>query len=107
MIKHYTVALNSKTDQPLELYIDEFETPYIAQTKAYYKMESNIKLSSCTISQYMRSAIDRLAQEVSRNSRYCHPTSHARVCTEFYYWMMLFLCMTIRDLTSRLYSLSS
>ncbi|KAG0343849.1 hypothetical protein BG004_004956 [Podila humilis] len=76
------VALNSKTDQPLELYIEEFETPYIAQTKAYYKMESNIKLSSCTISQYMRSAIDRLSQEVSRNGRYCHPTSHARVIQE-------------------------
>ncbi|KAF9300995.1 Cullin-2 [Mortierella antarctica] len=76
------VALNSKTEQLLELYIDEFETPYIAQTKAYYKMESNIKLSSCTISQYMRSAIDRLAQEVSRNSRYCHPTSHARIIRE-------------------------
>ncbi|KAG0028351.1 hypothetical protein BGZ81_004802 [Podila clonocystis] len=76
------VALNSKTDQPLELYIDEFETPYIAQTKAYYKMESNIKLSSCTISLYMRSAIERLSQEVSRNSRYCHPTSHARVIQE-------------------------
>ncbi|KAF9333405.1 Cullin-2 [Podila minutissima] len=69
-------------EQLLELYIDEFETPYIAQTKAYYKMESNIKLSSCTISQYMRSAIDRLAQEVSRNSRYCHPTSHARIIRE-------------------------
>ncbi|KAF9427117.1 Cullin-2 [Podila epigama] len=69
-------------DQPLELYVDEFETPYIAQTKAYYKMESNIKMSSCNISQYMRSALERLSQEVSRNSRYCHPTSHARVIQE-------------------------
>ncbi|KAG0288182.1 Cullin-2, partial [Dissophora globulifera] len=64
------------------LYIEEFETPYIAQTKAYYKAESNIKLSSCTISQYMKSAIDRLAQEGARNSRYCHPTSHARIIQE-------------------------
>ncbi|KAG0368158.1 Cullin-2 [Gamsiella multidivaricata] len=76
------VSLNAKTDQPLELYIEEFETPYIAQTKAYYKAESNIKLSSCTISQYMRSAIDRLAQEGIRNTRYCHPTSHARIIQE-------------------------
>ncbi|KAF8933640.1 Cullin [Dissophora ornata] len=76
------VSLNSKMDQTLELYIEEFETPYIAQTKAYYKTESNIKLSNCTISQYMKSAIDRLAQEGIRNARYCHPTSHARVIKE-------------------------
>ncbi|KAF9175577.1 Cullin-2 [Mortierella sp. AD011] len=76
------VSLNSKTNHPLELYIDEFETPYISQTKAYYKAESCIKLSSCTISQYMHSAIDRLAQEGIRNSRYCHPTSHARIIQE-------------------------
>ncbi|KAF9116089.1 Cullin-2 [Mortierella sp. AM989] len=76
------VSLNSKTEHPLELYIEEFETPYIIQTKAYYKAESNIKLSSCDISQYMRSAMDRLAQEGVRNSRYCHPTSHARIIQE-------------------------
>ncbi|KAF9951080.1 Cullin-2 [Mortierella alpina] len=76
------VSLNSKTDQHLELYAEEFETPYIAQTKTYYKLESNIKMSSCSISQYMRSAIDRLAQEGTRNSRYCHPTSHARIIQE-------------------------
>ncbi|KAF9433534.1 Cullin-2 [Entomortierella beljakovae] len=76
------VALSSKTDHPLELYIDEFETPYIAQTKAYYRAESSIKLSSCTISQYMKSAIERLTQEGLRNTRYCHPTSHARIIQE-------------------------
>ncbi|KAF9918224.1 hypothetical protein FBU30_000313 [Linnemannia zychae] len=76
------VALNSKTDQPLELYIEEFETPYIAQIKAYYGQESSIKLSTCSISQYMKSAIERLAQEGVRNSRYCHVTSHARVIQE-------------------------
>jgi len=73
------VSLNAKTDQPLELYIEEFEVPYIAQTKEFYRTESNIKLSNCSISQYMRSAMERLAQEGVRNSRYCHPTSHARV----------------------------
>ncbi|KAG0280306.1 hypothetical protein BGZ95_010585 [Linnemannia exigua] len=76
------VALNSRTEHPLELYIEEFETPYIAQIKAYYGQESNIKLSNCSISQYMRSAIERLAQEGVRNSRYCHATSHARIIQE-------------------------
>ncbi|KAF9994878.1 Cullin-2, partial [Modicella reniformis] len=76
------VSLNAKTDHPLKLYNDEFETPYIAHTKTYYKTESNIKLSNCTISQYMKSAIDRLSQEGARNSRYCHRTSHARVVQE-------------------------
>jgi len=77
----FLVALNSRTEQPLELYIEEFETPYIAQIKAYYGQESNIKLSNCSISQYMKSAIERLTQEGVRNSRYCHATSHARVGT--------------------------
>ncbi|KAG0042940.1 Cullin-2 [Gryganskiella cystojenkinii] len=76
------VSLNAKTDQPLELYVEEFEIPYIAQTKEFYRMESNIKLSNCTISQYMKSAFERLSQEGIRNSRYCHPTSHARVIQE-------------------------
>ncbi|KAG0230091.1 Cullin-2 [Mortierella sp. GBA43] len=76
------VSLHSKTDRPLELYIDEFETPYISQTREYYMAESNIKLSTCTISQYMKMAINRLSQEAARNTRYCHRTSHARVIQE-------------------------
>ncbi|KAF9579538.1 Cullin-2, partial [Lunasporangiospora selenospora] len=81
---NYTVIREAilSLEHPLELYIDEFETPYIAQTKAYYKMESNANMSNCTISQYMMSAIDRLSQEVVRNTRYCHPTSHARIIQE-------------------------
>ncbi|KAG0243480.1 hypothetical protein BGW41_002020 [Actinomortierella wolfii] len=76
------VALNSKTDQPLALYVDEFESPYIVRTRSFYATESAIRLSSSTISEFMQSAIDRLAEENIRNSRYCHPTSHARIIHE-------------------------
>ncbi|KAF9977996.1 hypothetical protein BGZ73_004121 [Actinomortierella ambigua] len=76
------VALNSKTDQPLTLYVDEFETPFIARTKSFYSTESAVRLSSSSISEFMRSAMDRLTEENIRNSRYCHPTSHARIIHE-------------------------
>ncbi|RUP51075.1 hypothetical protein BC936DRAFT_150004 [Jimgerdemannia flammicorona] len=77
------VQLNSLTDQPLQLYIEEFERPYLIHTKRYYQREAARVVADASISEYMTQATHRLAQEVARNHRYCHLTSHMPVIKEF------------------------
>ncbi|RUS20694.1 Cullin [Endogone sp. FLAS-F59071] len=77
------VQLNSLTDQPLQLYIEEFERPYLIHTKRYYQREAARVIASSSISEYMKQATHRLAQEVTRNHRYCQPTSYTPVIKEF------------------------
>ncbi|KAG9289195.1 hypothetical protein G9A89_022504 [Geosiphon pyriformis] len=76
------VELNSLTEQPLHLYIEEFEKPYLRHTKEYYRCEAARVISEYTISQYMRKACQRLEQEVARNSKYCHTSSHDTIIKE-------------------------
>ncbi|CAG8456136.1 9200_t:CDS:10 [Ambispora leptoticha] len=74
--------LNSLTDHPLRLYIEEFEIPYLKHTKQYYEREAIITISSATISEYMEKACQRLKQETARNSKYCHVSSHDTMIKE-------------------------
>ncbi|CAG8443676.1 9696_t:CDS:10 [Ambispora gerdemannii] len=74
--------LNSLTDHPLRLYIEEFEIPYLKHTKLYYEREAADIISSATISQYMKKACQRLEQEAARNSKYCHISSHITMIKE-------------------------
>ncbi|CAO3666159.1 unnamed protein product [Umbelopsis vinacea] len=76
------VQLNSLTDQPLHLYIEEFERPYLVHTKRYYESEAAQEIANVSISQFMSKATQRLQQESYRNYRYCHSTSHDRVLRE-------------------------
>ncbi|RKO84261.1 Cullin, partial [Blyttiomyces helicus] len=48
------VELAHHTEQPLQLYIVEFERPYLESTRAYYANESNALISSMSVSEYMR-----------------------------------------------------
>lgn len=47
------VQLNSLTDQPLHLYIEEFERPYLVHTKRYYESEAAQEIANVSISQFM------------------------------------------------------
>ncbi|GAB5592584.1 hypothetical protein Unana1_07484 [Umbelopsis nana] len=76
------VQLNSLTDQPLHLYIEEFERPYLVHTKRYYEAEAAQEIANASVSQFMTKATQRLQQESYRNYRYCHSTSHDRVLRE-------------------------
>ncbi|KAJ3300541.1 Cullin-2 [Borealophlyctis nickersoniae] len=70
------------TDQPLQLYIEEFEKPYLADIREYYMKESNAVISSVSVSEYMHKANQRLAEEAARNARYCDVTSHEKIIKE-------------------------
>ncbi|KAI9261530.1 Cullin [Phascolomyces articulosus] len=77
------VQANAFTDQPLQLYIEEFERPYLVHTKRYFEAEAAREMASGNIGIFMTRAMDRLQQEILRNNRYCHSTSHRRVVKEF------------------------
>ncbi|KAI8975525.1 Cullin [Mycotypha africana] len=64
------VQVNSFTDQPLQLYIEEFERPYLVHTKRYYESEAAREMASGDISHFMHKAHDRLEQEITRNYQY-------------------------------------
>lgn len=77
------VQVNSFTEQPLQLYIEEFERPYLVHTKRYYEAEAAREIAVGSISGFMQRASDRLQQEIMRNNQYCHSTSHGRIVKEF------------------------
>ncbi|CAO3611212.1 unnamed protein product [Cunninghamella echinulata] len=77
------VSANTFTEQPLQIYIEEFERPYLVHTKRYYESEAARIIASGTISQFMARAYQRLHQEIMRNNNYCHSTSHVRIVKEF------------------------
>nr|KAJ3422337.1 Cullin-2 [Polyrhizophydium stewartii] len=76
---HSFVQVNAYSEQPLQLYVEEVETPYIANTIAYYMKESATVLSSMSISGFMAKALARLDEEAMRARRYCDPTSFEKV----------------------------
>ncbi|KAI9280473.1 Cullin [Sporodiniella umbellata] len=77
------VQVNAFTEQPLQLYIEEFERPYLVHTKRYYAAEAAREIASGSVSHFMERAYDRLQQEITRNNQYCHSTSHGRIVREF------------------------
>ncbi|CAO3599502.1 unnamed protein product [Absidia cylindrospora] len=77
------VNANAFTEQPLQIYIEEFERPYLVHTKRYYETEAAQEIASGSISQFMNKASQRLSQEIMRNNQYCHSTSHTRIVREF------------------------
>ncbi|CAG8523652.1 5982_t:CDS:10 [Diversispora eburnea] len=77
------VELNFQTEkQQLHLYQEEFEKPYLKMTRQYYERESAAVIANGSISQYMNKACERLNQEVARNKKYCHESSHETIIKE-------------------------
>ncbi|KAI8074434.1 Cullin [Gongronella butleri] len=77
------VTTSGYSEPSLQIYIEEFERPYLVHTKRYYEAEAAREIASSSISQFMRRAVDRLQQEIMRNSDFCHSTSHNRIVKEF------------------------
>lgn len=48
------VQANAFTDQPLQLYIEEFERPYLVHTKRYFEAESAREMAAGDISTFMK-----------------------------------------------------
>lgn len=76
------VTLNSHTEQPLALYVEEFEKPYLRETKLYYERESAQLVARLSVSDFMRQSQSRLLEESNRNSRFVHLSSYEKVSKE-------------------------
>ncbi|KAI9019022.1 Cullin [Hyaloraphidium curvatum] len=73
------VELNKHTEQPLQLYIDEFERLYLRDTRAFYEAESARIISSVSVSSFMAKANSRLEEEVERSKKICDRSSFDKV----------------------------
>ncbi|KAL7753781.1 hypothetical protein RI367_000713 [Sorochytrium milnesiophthora] len=69
------VDLCAFLDQPLALYIEEFEKPYLAQTRSYYEAEAKRFIRDLPPSDFLKITKERLSQEYSRCRKYLHRSS--------------------------------
>ncbi|KAJ3190482.1 Cullin-2 [Gaertneriomyces sp. JEL0708] len=76
------VCLDEHTHNPLRLYVEQFEKPYLWETRVYHRKAAITAMSTLGISAYMRSAEQRLSAEAVRTARYCNPSSSRKVIAE-------------------------
>lgn len=71
-----------KMKDPLQLYQDIFETPFLRATGDYYRQEASRLLQESDCSQYMEKVLQKLDAENLRSRKYLHPSSYPRVTKE-------------------------
>lgn len=77
------VEVNAYSDNILQLYVEEFENLHVTNTASYYKNESFAKISSLSISDFIKNALKRLAEEEERTRRLCHVSSFTKVISSW------------------------
>ncbi|CAN7941686.1 unnamed protein product, partial [Ixodes hexagonus] len=71
-----------KRKQPLSLYQEMFEGPFLQETGKHYQREAHRLLDECDCSSYMEKVLQCLAQENLRARRFLHPSSYPKVTRE-------------------------
>ncbi|CAG8517302.1 9020_t:CDS:10 [Paraglomus occultum] len=66
---------NDTNKSSLEVYREHFETIFVDATRIYYKAESEDFVSKNSVTDYMKKAESRLAEEESRINSYLHPNT--------------------------------
>ena len=69
--------------QSRRIYETDFEAVLIAQTRDYYRNESNNFISENSCTSYLMKANNRLAEEQDRINSYLHPSSNDKIIIEF------------------------
>lgn len=62
-------------DVHLGLYLQHFETPFIAETEKYYKNETKRLLEGTSFSDFLERLEARLKEEKDRSDRYLHAST--------------------------------
>jgi cullin 2 len=73
------VHVNCDQEEPLKLYVELFEDPYVKQTTDYYTQESIRAIQSLSVSEFMQNATRRIQEEDERISKFCNNSSMERV----------------------------
>lgn len=81
----------------VNVYEDEFETPFLNDTRSYYKEESLRYMSDCTIPEYLTKAQDKLNEESKRVVDYLSKTSESKLMSLMEYEMLQYHCKSILD----------
>ncbi len=63
--------------QNLEVYRDAFQKPFLEATETYYSQESTSFLADNSVTEYMKKAETRLAEEENRVDLYLHASTRA------------------------------
>lgn len=65
----------------LEVYKEAFEKPFLAQTEAYYRLESQAYIAENSVTDYMKKAVTRLQEEEDRVDMYLHASTKKPLVT--------------------------
>jgi cullin 1 len=74
MVNSY-IRLGVIEESPVHFYKAEFQDPFIAATKEFYKKESDDFLVQNSVSEYMKKAEIRINQETTNAQQYLHPST--------------------------------
>ncbi|CED85187.1 Cullins [Phaffia rhodozyma] len=66
------IDLNDKNRSNLDVYREHFEKPFIESTRAFYRAESEAFVGAHSVSDYLKKAEERLAEEEERVERLLH-----------------------------------
>jgi cullin 1 len=88
---------NDSTKPTLDVYKQYFEQPFIAATEAYYRAESEKFISENPITDYMKKAEGRLAEEENRIQLYLHASTHKPLVTTCENVLIKSHCTPIQD----------
>ncbi|KAK2719989.1 cullin-2-like [Artemia franciscana] len=82
VISSFVVAGQHRTREPLKLYQDVFEEPYLKSTGDHYRQEANDQIHKTPVSQYMEKVLQRREEEKTRCWKFLHESSYAKVSNE-------------------------
>lgn len=71
---------NDSNRTNLDVYKEAFEKPFLAQTEAYYKLESEAYIAENSVTDYMKKAVTRLQEEEDRVDMYLNASTKKPVC---------------------------
>ncbi|KAK2140943.1 hypothetical protein LSH36_1200g00010 [Paralvinella palmiformis] len=71
-----------KKKDPLKLYQEIFQKPFLKETGEHYRQEAMTLLQECNCSEYMQKVIQRLDSENMRSRRFLHSSSYELVTRE-------------------------
>ncbi|KAJ3317831.1 hypothetical protein HDV06_001113 [Boothiomyces sp. JEL0866] len=77
------IAMNSHSDKPIALYVQEFEELHLKSTVSYYTAESTNLINNVDISTFIERGLNRYIEESDRNRRYLDASSFDKVLDAF------------------------
>lgn len=82
VINSYVKLGSINKNKPLDIYKEDFETPFLKDTTDYYARESSSFISMNGVSAYMKKAETRIEEEFNRGKKILDASSHEKLKKE-------------------------